>query len=233
MAGIVTELDTSENGPRAADSVGERLRAVRTRIELAANAAGRDPSEVTLIGVTKTVTAARIAEALGAGLVDLGENRAQELLAKTVELGPCGARWHFLGQLQRNKVKSLAGHIALWHSVDRAELVESIAVHAPGARVLIQVNQGGEPTKAGCSPASAPGLVHRARGLGLDVCGLMTVPPAEKEPRSYFAELRSMAASLEVAELSMGMSGDFEAAIAEGATLVRIGHAIFGARISR
>jgi hypothetical protein len=179
--------------------------------------------------VSKTIAAARVAEALAAGVVDLGENRAQELLAKAAEIG-ARSRWHFIGQLQRNKIAALARVVDTWHSIDRVGLVEPLARHAPGARLLVQVNLSGEPQKGGCPPGETGALVGRLRDAGLVVDGLMTVPAAEGDPRPTFAALREMGDSLQLPELSMGMTGDFEAAIGEGATIVRIGSAIFGPR---
>ena len=212
--------------------VGASLRKIRDRIDVAARRAGRDPAEVTLIGASKLVPAARIAEALDAGLTDLGENRAQELLAKAPILAgrPVPPRWHFVGQLQRNKVAALTPWVGCWHSVDRLALGEAIARRAPGARVLVEVNLGEEPTKGGCAPGEVDGLVEALSGLELDVDGLMTVAPLDGDPRGWFAALRDLGARLGLRELSMGMSADFEAAIEEGATMVRVGRAIFGAR---
>jgi PLP dependent protein len=213
-------------------SVGERVGAVRARIATAARAAGRDPDGVRLVAACKTVDVARVAEAVAAGVDDLGENRAQELLRKAPELADTGAgvTWHFLGALQRNKVRPLAPWVRCWQSVDRAELGATLARHAPGARVLVEVNLAGEPQKAGCAPGDVGTLVDELRGAGLDVAGLMTVPPHEGDPRPWFAMLRDLASRWDLAELSMGMTDDFEAAIAEGSTMVRIGRALFGAR---
>jgi len=179
--------------------------------------------------VTKTVDAARVREAIAAGAADLGENRAQELVAKASEI-PEPVRWHFIGRLQRNKVRPLAGVVHRWHSVDRPELVDPLARHAAGAQVLVEVNVSDEPQKGGCPPGEAGALVDGLRAAGLVVDGLMTVPAAEGDPRPAFAALRELGASLRLPELSMGMTGDFEAAIAEGATIVRIGSALFGPR---
>jgi pyridoxal phosphate enzyme (YggS family) len=207
------------------------LEAVVARVHDAARRAGRQPDEVTLVGATKTVPAGRIAAAVAAGLRDVGENRAQELLAKAPEVGSDQSpRWHFLGALQRNKVRALAAWVACWQSVDRLGLGEAIARHAPGALVLVEVNLAGEPQKAGCAPADAEALVDGLRSLGLDVAGLMTVPPHGDDPRPWFAQLRALAARVGVSHLSMGMTDDFEAAVAEGATIVRVGRAIFGDR---
>ena len=215
-----------------ADDLASRLDEVRERIAAAARAAGRGPDEVLLVGASKTVDVRTLASALALGLHDLGENRAQELLAKAPELAaaPQPPVWHFVGQLQRNKVGGLAPHVAWWHSVDRLPLGEAIAKRAPGARVLVEVNLGEEPQKGGAAPSEVPALVDALRGLGLDVTGLMTVAPLEGEPARWFAALGALADTLGLPERSMGMSGDFEAAIAHGATMVRVGTALFGTR---
>ncbi len=208
------------------------LARVRGQIDAAAGRAGRDSATVLLLGAAKTVPAAVLVETLGAGLVDYGENRAQELVAKAAELDGCvpAPRWHFLGRLQRNKVGVLAPRVTLWHSVDSQELGAAIARRAPGARVLIEVNVARERQKGGCDPDAASALTDALRALDLQVGGLMTIPPLDRDSRPYFAELRELAQRLEVDELSMGMSGDFEVAIEEGATIVRVGRALFGAR---
>jgi pyridoxal phosphate enzyme (YggS family) len=200
---------------------------VRARIAAAAARGGRDPTDVTLVAATKTVAVARVQAAVDAGVVDLGENRAQELLGKT---DVRGARWHFLGRLQRNKVRQLAPWVACWQSVDRRELGDEIARRAPGARVLVEVNLAEEPQKGGCTPAALGPLVDHVRGAGLDVTGLMTVPPQGEDPRPWFARLRELATSFELTELSMGMTDDYEIAVEEGATMVRVGRALFGSR---
>jgi len=212
--------------------VASRLAEVRERVDVAARRAGRFPDAVTIVGATKTVSVERIAEALVAGLVDIGENRAQELVAKAPELEQSGIthRWHFLGRLQRNKVRMLAPWVQCWQSVDRTDLVDTIADRAPGATVLLEVNLGDEPGKGGCRARDLPAFVDHARHRGLHPSGLMTVPPAALDPRPFFARLRELADTLGLAELSMGMTGDFEAAIEEGATIVRVGRAIFGDR---
>lgn len=205
---------------------------VRARVEAAARRAGRDPADVRLVGASKAVPAERLLEALDAGLVDLGENRAQELLAKAPVLAahPTPPTWHFVGRLQRNKVAGLVPWVSWWQSVDRPALGEAIARRAPGATVLVEVNLGEEPQKGGCAPSATAALVESLRDLGLDVAGLMTVAPRAGERRRWLAALRELATTLELRELSMGMSDDFEEAVEEGATMVRVGRAIFGAR---
>ena len=219
---------------------------IRGRI---AAAGGTDA--VRLVAVTKAFPVTLVDRALAAGLADLGENYAQELLTKAAHVGPAtevtepgsgsgsgsgelpvGPVWHFIGGLQRNKVKQLAGTVSFWHSVDRSSLIDEIAKRDPGARILIQVNTTGEPQKAGCEPGDVPAMVDRGREAQLAVLGLMTVGPTspDVDPRPCFELLRELAASVEVAELSMGMSADFELAVAEGATMVRIGSTLFGPR---
>jgi pyridoxal phosphate enzyme (YggS family) len=214
--------------------IATNLTEIRERIAYAARAAGRSPEEVRLVAVSKEVDAAAVADAVAAGQHDFGENRAQELSSKVVALEPraLDLAWHFIGRLQRNKVKSIAADVLLWHSIDRLELGTEIARHAPGARVLVQVNVSGEAQKGGCGPGDVPGLVDGLRDLALTVDGLMTVPPLVGDPRPHFAGLRDLASRLGLTTLSMGMSGDFEAAIGEGSTLVRVGRAVFGPRPS-
>jgi pyridoxal phosphate enzyme (YggS family) len=214
-------------------TVAEGIAAVRARIDAAAQDGGRDPQEVTLVVVTKSVASEAIRDALAAGATDIGENRAQDLVAKARALctDDAGApRWHFIGRLQRNKVRAIAPYVSLWQSVDRDELVTEIARRAPGARVLVQVNVGGEQQKGGCAPADTAGLVAHCRAHGLDVEGLMTVPPEAGDPTPSFVTLRSLSDELGLATCSMGMSGDYERAIRAGATMVRVGSAIFGPR---
>lgn len=209
-------------------AVAPHLAAVRRRIERA----GGDVAAITVVGAKPpSVDACR--EAIAAGVVDLGENRAQELLAKAADVD--GAHWHFIGRLQTNKVRSLAPLVGLWESVDRAELVDELGRRAPGARVLVQVNISAEPQKGGCEPVGAAALVDRARGAGLQVLGLMGIGP-EGDPeraRSGFRLLAGLADDLDLPVRSMGMTSDLEVAVEEGSTMVRIGTALFGPRPSR
>jgi pyridoxal phosphate enzyme (YggS family) len=209
-----------------------RVAAVRDRIA----EAGGDPRAVRLVAVTKGFDAGVVQEALDAGLVDIGESYVQELVAKATQLeegaGDRGLRWHFVGRLQRNKVRKAAPHVWLWHSVDRLALGAEIARWAPGAAVLAQVNASGEASKAGCEPSMAPALVDGLVDLGLDVRGLMTIAPAgpAEGARPAFRTLRELAERLGLGELSMGMSDDLEVAVQEGATMVRVGRDLFGPR---
>jgi pyridoxal phosphate enzyme (YggS family) len=213
--------------------VATAIAEVRARIAAAARGAGRDPDAVRLVAATKTVPAEQVAEAVALGVTDVGENRAQELVAKADALATApDVHWHFLGRLQRNKVRSIAGKVTWWQSVDREALGVAIARHAPGAQVLVEVNVALEPQKGGCAPTDAPGLADALRRLGLRVEGLMTIPPAGDDPRRWFAALRELGGDLGVHQLSMGMTDDYEIAVEEGATMVRIGRGIFGARRS-
>jgi pyridoxal phosphate enzyme (YggS family) len=216
-----------------AATIEERLAEVRARIAAAARAAGRTPDEITLVAVSKTVEAARVREALAAGQEIFGENYGQALRDKAREV--TGARWHFIGPLQRNKVKYVVGTAELIHSVDSSALGTAIAERALSSgitqRCLVQVNLGDEAQKSGCRPDALPALLDGLRVLpSLSVEGLMCIPPAEGDPRPQFERLAGLARAQSLGMLSMGMSGDYEAAIKEGATLVRVGSAIFGAR---
>lgn len=207
-----------------------RLEQVRNRIA----DAGGDPDAITVLAVTKGFGPEVALAAADAGLVDLGENYAQELVAKAPVVAEAGhhVRWHAIGRLQRNKVRSLAPVVHLWQTVDRVELGAEIARRAPGARILAQVNVSDEPQKGGCAPGDAPRLVAELRELGLTVDGLMTVGRTgdPQLARQGFALLRHLADDLDLSVRSMGMSGDLEAAVAEGSTLVRVGAALFGPR---
>ncbi len=221
------------------EQIQANVAAVRERIA----SAGADPDTIVLVAVTKGFGPDLARAALAAGLSDLGENYAQELLAKVADLDhlplpssvPAHPRWHFLGRVQTNKVRHLAAHVALWQSVDRTELVLEIAKRAPDAAVLIQINVSGEDHKGGCAFADAPALVAMARDRGLAVRGLMGVGPAGAPDvaRPGFARLVALADSLDLPERSIGMSGDLEVAVAAGATMIRIGRDLFGDRPPR
>lgn len=207
--------------------VAERLADLRRRIE----SAGGGP-DVVVVAVTKGFGPDAIEAAVGAGITDVGENYAQELLAKLADLRVPAPRVHFIGRLQSNKVRLLVGHVDLWQSVDRPSLVTELAKRAPGAAVLVQVNTSGEPQKGGCPEAEAPALVELARRHGLDVQGLMTVGPLgpPEAARPGFRRLRRLCDDLGLPVCSMGMTADLEVAVAEGATMVRVGTALFGPR---
>jgi PLP dependent protein len=209
------------------EDVADRLAEVQQRVADAAARSGRPPSAVRLVAVTKGVPSPVMQAVLDAGATDLGENRAQELLAKAPELRT-QPTWHFIGRLQRNKVAALAPLVDLWQSVDRLELGQTIARRVPGAAVLAEVNVADDPAKAGVAPDGAAVLVDGLRAAGLTVGGLMTIPAAAQDPRPAFAALAALADRLGLAEVSMGMSDDFEVAVEEGATIVRVGRAIFG-----
>ncbi|HUW03095.1 MAG TPA: YggS family pyridoxal phosphate-dependent enzyme [Acidimicrobiales bacterium] len=215
-------------------SIEQRAQAVRRRIE----AAGGD-DRVQLIGVTKGFGPEVVRSALDAGIVDFGESYAQEFVAKAVAVsedgGQSGPTWHFIGRLQRNKVRSIAPWVSLWHSVDRERLAIEIAKHAGSAAVLVQVDATAEPAKGGCPPAEVAPLVKRCSELGLVVRGLMAMGHADDPDRTSeaFASTNELADRLGLVERSMGMSGDLEAAVAAGSTMVRVGTALFGPRPPR
>jgi pyridoxal phosphate enzyme (YggS family) len=221
----------------------ENLRAVRARIAAAARAAGRNPGSVALLAVSKTWPAADVRALAGLGQRDFGENRAQELLEKAAELDGVPIRWHFVGQLQRNKAAAVARLGAVVHSVDRSSLADVLdrAGRERGPiEVFLQVHLGGRPggtaARGGALPADVPALADLVgNSPGLRLRGLMAVAPRDEDSRSAFDRLAALAARVradhpEADELSAGMSGDLEAAIAAGATIVRVGTAIFGDR---
>ncbi|MCG8589911.1 MAG: YggS family pyridoxal phosphate-dependent enzyme [Proteobacteria bacterium] len=221
--------------------VAERVAAVRARLADAARRAGRDPESVTLVGVTKRQPIERIGALVAAGVCDLGENYVQEARAKTEALAEAAPRWHLIGRLQRNKAREAVALFASVESVDRVELARELARRAEQAErrlpVLIQVNVSDEPQKGGVAPAALPGLVEACQALpALELRGLMAIPAAAPTPeanRAAFARVRELAAQIGDAtlpELSMGMSGDFEIAVEEGATRVRVGTALLGPR---
>ena len=199
---------------------------------------------VRIVAVTKTHGPAAVRAALAAGLEDVGENRVQEALAKQEQLQDVPVRWHLIGSLQRNKARHAAGRFALIHSLDRTELADELARRVPGGgkqAVLVEVNCSGESQKGGVEPASLAALLERIRMLpALELRGLMTMAPLtsdESAQRAAFSRLRAerdrmQAAGYALPELSMGMSGDFPAAVEEGATMVRLGTLLFGERQS-
>jgi pyridoxal phosphate enzyme (YggS family) len=229
---------------RPSTDFGSRLFAVRERIARAAGRSGREPGSVTLVGVVKTLPLEVIREAVALGLEDLGENRVQEAATHIEALGRDAARWHLIGHLQRNKVGRTVEMFDRVHSLDSVALAEALSRRAveAGRRmpVLVEVNVSGEASKFGVTPEALMGLLERAAGLpGLSLEGLMTVgAPVTRaeEARPAFARLRGLRDRAEAAlgralpELSMGMSGDFEVAVEEGASLVRVGTALFGGR---
>jgi len=216
---------------------------VRSRIHQAATAAGRDPAAVTLVAVTKAQTAETIREAATAGVTDFGENYLQEALAKMDRLADLTLRWHFIGGIQSNKTRAIAERFDWVHSIDRFNIARRLSeqrpFHAPPLNLCIQVELVPEPNKGGVAPGEVGRLAAAAAELPR-VClrGLMCVPPPQPgaaAERAVFARLRLLLEELNAGghkldTLSMGMSGDFESAIAEGATVVRIGTALFGAR---
>ncbi len=226
-------------------SIAENLKMVKERIEAAAARAGRGAGSVRLVAVTKTVPPELIREAVAAGAEILGENRVQEAREKIETLGRL-ASWHLIGSLQRNKAKYAVRLFDLIHSVDSLELAQELSRQAKKTGkvqdILIEVNIAKEGSKSGIYPEDAAYLVREAAGLEyLRIRGLMTMPPYLPDPedsRLYFKRLRELAAAIEreripgvsMSELSMGMSNDFEVAVEEGATMVRIGTAIFGER---
>ncbi len=228
-------------------TIATRIEAVRERITAACERAGRDPADITIVGVTKTHPVAAVEEALAAGQVDLGENRAQELVPKAEQAAGMGLapRWHFIGGLQRNKVRQVLPHIAVLHSLDSLRLATEIEKRAEQGRspnpdvplpCYLEVNVGGEDSKQGTEPADVAELLRATAELRhVDVVGLMTVAPQVDDPelvRPVFRELRELAEAHGLAELSMGMTEDYEVAIEEGATVVRLGRVIFGPRRS-
>ncbi len=232
------------NGPddHAGRGEGPRrdLRRNLERIQERISDAGGDPQRVAVLAVTKRVPAPSVLDALALGLADLGESYVQELVDKAedvslqLEGGPVRPqpRWHLIGQLQRNKVRHAAPYVHLWQSVDRLSLAAEIAHRAPGAAVLVQVNVTGAEQQGGCPPARVASVVEGCRDLGLEVRGLMAVGVrgTDDEIRAGFRAVGDLADRLELAERSMGMSGDLELAVAEGATMVRVGTSLFGPR---
>lgn len=215
--------------------IAENLVRVRERIQHAAERVGRPAGSIRLIAVTKTVSAERILEAIEAGVTDIGENRVQEALSKRDLLRPVPLTWHLIGHLQSNKSRTATETFHWIHSVDRRDLARRLNDQAPGPlSVLIEVKLSEEPAKYGAPEAALPELLAAIRRMErLKLMGLMTVPPFFEDPeqvRPFFRRLRELAERFELPEVSMGMSHDFEIAVEEGATMVRIGTALFGAR---
>lgn len=217
--------------------VAANIAAVRARIAHAAEQAGRDAGEITLVGISKTHPAASVRAAFDAGLRDFGENRVQEASAKIDELRAANVlpRWHLVGHLQRNKVAAAVDRFDILHSIDSIRVAEAINERAAiPVRVLIEVNIGGEASKLGVAPIEASALAANiAKMRQLDLVGLMTVAPRVDDPedvRPVFRRLRELRDAIGLRELSMGMTDDFDVAVSEGSTLVRVGRAIFGDR---
>ncbi len=229
-------------------SIAENIAAVRERMDAAARAAGRDPKEILLCGASKMNDAAACREAIAAGIDCLGENRVQEMNQKLAEHAYDGAPLHFIGVLQKNKVRQVVGKVALIHSVSSLELLAEIDKRAAAAGItqdlLLEVNVGDEASKSGFAPGEVRGVIETVLGRSerhVRICGLMAIPPIAAEKganRPYFEQMHNLFVdstplllhnSTEL-YLSMGMSDDFEDAIAAGSTMVRVGTAIFGAR---
>ena len=226
--------------------IAANIAAVRENIARAARRAGRDPEEITLVAVTKTMPASDVNAALQAGVTVIGENRVQELLQKLPDIGPGSRQIHLIGHLQTNKVKSVIGHADMIQSVDSLRLAQEIDRQAQKAGrvmdVLVEVNIGGEESKSGVSTEDLPELLESMRGLShVRICGLMAIPPRDAgsgQTRRYFAQMRNLfidikakkSDNMDMRILSMGMSSDYELAVEEGSTMVRVGTAIFGKR---
>ncbi len=225
-AGAAGVPPTPEMSPTP-ELIASRLAAVRRRLQ----AAGRDPDSFRIIAVTKGCGPETVEAARSAGLPDVGENYAQELLAKAAA-GPKEVRWHFLGAVQRNKVRRLAPLVSSWHAIDRLVAADAVAAASPGAEVFVEVNLTSIPGRPGCRPDDLPALVEHCRNRPLALSGLMTVAPAGDlaGARECFRRLARLAQQLRLRELSMGMSDDFEVAAQEGATTLRLGRVLFGSR---
>ncbi|WP_312955611.1 YggS family pyridoxal phosphate-dependent enzyme [Pseudomonas songnenensis] len=221
-------------------TIEKNIAKVAARIREAAQAVDRDPATVGLLAVSKTQPAAAIREAAAAGIRDFGENYLQEALDKQAELSDLPLAWHFIGPIQSNKTKSIAEHFDWVHSVDRLKIAQRLSDQRPAAlpplNICLQVNVSGEASKSGCAPEELPKLAQAVAAMPhLRLRGLMCIPAPSEDPaeqRAAFARLRALRDELPLTldTLSMGMSQDLEAAIAEGATWVRIGTALFGAR---
>ncbi len=236
-----------EPGPAASGTGPEaRLHAVRSRIERAVSEAGREAGSVQLLAVSKTFDAADVREMAACGLRAFGENYVQEALEKQAQLGDLPLEWHFIGPIQSNKTRSIAGHFSWVHGIDRLKIAERLSAQRPEGlpplQVCIEVNVSGEASKGGVAPAGLPDLADAVAALpGLQLRGLMAIPAPEDDRGLQRAAFRQVRQALEdlnarghrLDTLSMGMSADLEAAILEGATIVRVGTALFGKRISK
>lgn len=228
-------------------SIKENYDAILKRVNEAAKRAGRDPNEITLMAVTKTHPANELNEVIDAGATDIGENRVQEVLEKYDSVKP--ARWHLIGHLQTNKVKNIIDKVVMIHSVDSLHLAEEIDKRAKASDIkmdiLIEINSAMEETKSGISAGDLKELVEQivSKCSNLRICGIMCIPPIAEKPedaRPYFKEAKKLFDEMKMwsfpeekfnpTVLSMGMSGDFEVAIEEGSTIVRVGSSIFGPR---
>jgi len=233
--------------PFAFQPLSARFADVRSRVVAAAHRSNRSPEQVALVAISKTYPADTLREGLKAGITDFGENRVQEAEGKILELGRTAARWHLVGHLQTNKARRAVELFDCIHSLDSVDLAERldrlcIAEGRSELEVLVQIDLGGEKTKTGADPRALPDLLAALQGCQrLRLIGLMTLPPYFENPecaRPYFKTLRELRDELQAqgqfrersGELSMGMSHDFEIAIEEGATMVRVGTAIFGER---
>ena len=228
--------------------IAENLKQIKRRIIKAARRVGRDPADVRLVAVTKERSIVTVAEGIRTGVRFLGENKVQEARDKIETLGHNGLEWHFIGRLQKNKVKFIFDLFDLIHSVDNPVLAETIHKKAQirGSRmpILLQVNMSGEGSKLGMDPLDVPNEIYKlAQFEGVKIRGLMTIPPHDSNPensRPYYARLRELrdtcfnlnVPGIQMGELSMGMSNDYEVAVEEGATLVRVGTGLFGPRPS-
>jgi pyridoxal phosphate enzyme (YggS family) len=232
---------TAEQDARASAATGvrENLLQIRERIAAAARSVGRDPAAVTLVGASKGQPEARIRAALDAGQRVFGENYVQEAVAHWSEVRPklADLRLHMIGPIQTNKARDVVASFDVIETLDRPRLARALAKEmARQERQLpcfIQVNTGEEPNKAGVAPDQTDGFVAECQAIGLDVVGLMAIPPVDDEPSLHFALLAKIAARNRLAQLSMGMSADYEIAVQFGATYVRVGSALFGARPPR
>ncbi len=215
----------------------EQIAANVAEVQQRIDAARQPEQEVEILAVTKTFEVELARRAVQAGMTHLGENYAQELAAKADELSAtapveaAAVKWHFIGGLQRNKIKLLGSRVAVWQTIDRPSLVDELAKRLPGSTIFVQVNTTDEDQKSGCHPTDVGPLVERARNAGLEVKGLMTIGPTDgTSPEPAFHELGRLAEREGLAHLSMGMSGDFELAVRCGATMVRLGSVLFGPR---